>query len=65
MWLCCLLITFTNSLDPDQDEQYVSKQFDTLKELMKEWIEKVSFEKNQLMTTKPWKITQKTKSLPI
>ena len=39
---CCLLITFANSLDPDQDRQ---KQFDTLIAFLKVFFKKVDFEK--------------------
>ena len=48
---CCLLITYANSLDPDQDEEnvgpdlYVSKPFDTCIVFLKEFLEKVNFEK--------------------
>ena len=44
-WLChlqLLLITFANSLDPYQNRQNV---FDTLKVFLKEFLEKVDFEK--------------------
>ena len=45
---CRQLITFTNSLDPDQNEQNVfqrsgSKLFDTLIVVLKEFFEKVNF----------------------
>ena len=42
-----VLITFANSLDPDQDRQNVGKPFDTLIVFLKEIFEKksVSFEK--------------------
>ena len=45
---CHLLIYFANSLDPDQDRPNGSgsKPFDTLIELLKEFFEKVNFEKN-------------------
>ena len=37
---CPLLLTFANSLDPDQDQH-----FDTLKVFLEDLIEKVNFEK--------------------
>ena len=56
---CRLLITFSNSLDPDQDRQNFglalvpkSKSLDTLRVLLKAFLEKVDFEKSQQMTTK-------------
>ena len=51
---CCLLITFSNSYAPSG-----SKPFDTLILFLKEFFEKVDFEKSQQMTTKAWKITQR------
>ena len=53
---CCLLITFANSFDPDQDQQNVSPDLDpnclTLLVFRKDFFEKVNFEKNRQMTTK-------------
>ena len=54
---CRLLITFANSLDPDQDRQNVGpdlnkKTFDTLMLLPKEYFEKSNVEKYLQMTTK-------------
>ena len=47
---CRLLITFTNSLVPDQDRQNVVPDLDpnrlTLIVFLKEFFEKVNFEKN-------------------
>ena len=46
---CCLLITFANSLDPDQARQYVgpdldpSKMFDTQGELKKSSTQRVKY----------------------
>ena len=51
---CHLLITFANSLDPDQDQQV--KLFDTLLVFLKEFLEKVNFEKNQQTTKKHSKL---------
>ena len=48
--LIVLLITFAKSMDPDQDHLNVgsgSKVFDTLMVFLKEFFEKVDFEKNQ------------------
>ena len=64
---CRLLITFENSLDPDQDQQNVgpdldSKHFDILIVFLKEFFEKVNFEKSQQMTTNKRKITQDAKN---
>ena len=52
-----MLITFANSLDPDQDQWNIgpdlgSKLFDTLIVFLKEFLEKVNFEKSQLTTIK-------------
>ena len=52
---CRLLITFANSLDPDQARQNVGpdldpKLFDTLMVFPKEFFKKVDFEKNQQTT---------------
>ena len=44
-----LLITFANSMDPDQDRL---KVFDALIAFLKEFFEKVNFEKSQQTTTK-------------
>ena len=54
---CRLLITFANSLDPDKDRQNNGpdldpKRFDTLIVFLKEFFEKVNFEKSQQTTTK-------------
>ena len=47
----CLLITFSNSLDPDQDQQNVSPDLDpnrlTLIVFLKVFFEKVNLEKSQ------------------
>ena len=54
--LCSLLITFANSLEPDQDRQNVSPEldqpFDALIVFLKEFFEKVYFEKSQHTTKK-------------
>ena len=42
--ICCLLITFANSLDPDQDKSNVGSDLDTLI-MLKEFFENVNFEK--------------------
>ena len=60
--------SFTNSLDPDQAQQNVatesgSKLFDTMMIIMKEFFEKVDFEKNQQTTKNACKITQNAKSV--
>ena len=52
-----------NSLDPDQARQYVgpdqdSKLFDTLMVFLKEFFEKVDYEKKQTTKKKNAKITQ-------
>ena len=48
---CCLLITFANSSDPDQARQNVGPDLDpnclTLMVFLKEFFEKVDFEKYQ------------------
>ena len=54
---CCLLITFANSLDTDQDRQNVGPDLDPnyfyiLIVFLKEFFEKVNFEKSHQMTTK-------------
>ena len=50
---CCLLITFANCLDPDQARQNVWPDLDTLMVFLKEFFEKVDFDKkNQQMTKK-------------
>ena len=45
---CCLLITFANSFEPDQAQQYVGPDLDlnclTLMVFLKEFFEKVDFE---------------------
>ena len=52
---CHLLITFVNSLDPDQARQKVSPDLDlncfTLIMFLKELFEKLNFENSQQMTT--------------
>ena len=52
---CRLLITFANSLDPDQDRHTVCPDLDlshlTLIVFLKEYFENVDFEKNQQKTT--------------
>ena len=61
------LITFGNSLDPDQDQQNVGPDLDpnslTLMIFLKEFFEKVDFEKNQQTTNNHTKITQHVESL--
>ena len=54
--LCCQLITFANSLDPDQDRQNgsESKAFEPLIVFLKELFLKKKFSR----TTKSWRITQ-------
>ena len=56
----CLLITFTNSLDPDQDQQNVGPDLDpsclTLIVFLKEFFEKVNFEKVSRRQQKPEKL---------
>ena len=42
---CRLLITYANSLDPDQDRQNGSKPFDTLIVFLNDLFQKVNFEK--------------------
>ena len=53
---CCLLITFANSLDPDQVRQNVGPDLDpnclTLMVFLKEFFEKINFEKNRQTTQK-------------
>ena len=53
---CHLLITFANSLDPDQDGSSVGPDLGpnrlTLIVILKEFFEKVNFEKSRQMTTK-------------
>ena len=56
-----LLITFANSLDPDQARQNVGpdldrKQFDTLIVFLKEFFEKIDFEQIQQTTKKHEKL---------
>ena len=50
--VCNLLMTFANSLDPDQDRKDVGPDLDpnclTLIVLLKEFFKKVDFEKNQM-----------------
>ena len=66
---CRLLITFANSLNPDQAQQNVgpwgSNLFDTQMVLLKEFFEKADFEKNQQTTKKTWKISQGAKKAKI
>ena len=63
-----LLITFANSLDPDQDRQNVGpdpgpNHLTVLKVFMKELLKKLKFEKKSLWTTtKALSITQHAKS---
>ena len=63
---CHLLITFANSLDPDQDGQNVGSDLDpnrlTLMLFLKEFFEKVNFENSQQTTTKARNITQDASS---
>ena len=58
---CRLLITFLNSLDPDQARLIFGPDLDpnhlTLIVFLKEFFEKLNFLKSQQMT-KTWKITQ-------
>ena len=58
--VCFLLITFANSLEPDQARQNVEPDLDsnslTLVVLWKEFFKKVDFEKNQQMTKKHEKL---------
>ena len=55
---CCLLITFANSLDPDQDQQNVGPDLDpncltdTLGVVLKEFFKREKFEKIQQTTIK-------------
>ena len=60
---CRLLTTFADSLDPYQEcrSWSGSKLFDTLILFLKEFFEKVNFEKSQQMTLKAWKITHHAK----
>ena len=57
--LSCLLIAFANSLDPDQGRHNL---FDALIVFLKEFSEKINFEKSQQTLIKAWKITQHAKS---
>ena len=54
--LCCLLITFAKSLDPDQARQNVRPDLDpnclTLMVFLKDFFENVNLEKINLQTTK-------------
>ena len=64
---CRLLITFANSLDPDQDQQNVCLDLDPnhLTHLQCSWnnfLEKFILKKSQQMTTETWKITQYSKT---
>ena len=61
--IICLLVTFTNSLDPDKARQNVGPDLGpnclTLMVFLKEFFEKEDFEeKNQQTTEKTCKITQ-------
>ena len=47
-----MLITFASSLDPDQARQNVWPDLDTSMVILKEFFEKVDFEKNQQTTKK-------------
>ena len=49
---CHLLINSAKSWDPDQDRQKVSKRFDTLIVLVKDYFETVNVERSQQMTSK-------------
>ena len=55
-------VALANSLEPDQDRYNVGPDLDpnclTLIVFMKEFLEKVNYEKNQQTTTKARKITQ-------
>ena len=50
---CHLLITYANSLDPDQDQPNIGPDM-----APNIFFEKVNFQKSQHPTTKAWKITQ-------
>ena len=56
------MITFANSLEPDQDQQNVGPGLDQicliLIMFLKEFFEKDNFEENQHTTAKAFKITQ-------
>ena len=59
VYKCRLLITFANSLDPDQVRQNVGPDLDpncsdTLMVFQKEYFEKVDFEKKNQQTTKKY-----------
>ena len=53
---CRLLVTFANSLDPDQARRFVGPDLDqnclTLMVMLKEFLEKVDIEKKNQQTTK-------------
>ena len=63
---CYLLITFANSLNPDQDRHNVGPDLDpnclSLMVFLKEFFEKLFFVKSQQTTTTARKITQHAKS---
>ena len=62
---CYLLISFANSLDPDQDRQNVGPDLFLnclTRWFLREFFENVYFEKSQKTTTKPSKITQHAKT---
>ena len=62
---CCLLITFANSLDPDQARQKVGHNRNpkclTLMVFLKDFFEKVNFKNNPQTPKKAGKITQHAK----
>ena len=62
VYWCRLMITLANSSDPDQARQNVRPDLDlnctTLMVFLKEFFEKVDFEKNEQTTKKAFKITQ-------
>ena len=67
MATCRLLITFANSLDPDQDRQNVGpdldpKPFDNQIMFLKEFFEEVNFKKRSADNNKNEKNTQHTNS---
>ena len=64
MWrLFCLLLTFANSLNPDQDQEFCQSWSNSKPFYAEEFFEKVKFwKKSQHMTTKAWKITKHAKS---
>ena len=58
---CCLLVTFTNSLDPDQYRQNIAPDLDpnclTLVVFLKELVENINFEKKKIKTVTDYKIS--------